>query len=157
MQTGDICQSDKITQSRIFPDHARFSRYWQGLRYSFSQRSLSVRLPILQNNVAAEVNHCGAHILLSTERSAGRPRFAYFPFSGGPRQCIGNEFSLLESTVIPAMVTQRYDVNRRLGTKSSWILLSHCVRVIVYWSRLAGRKPHRDSGFALLIPTCSSW
>jgi cytochrome P450 len=86
----------------------------QGLRYSFSQRSLYVRLPILQNNVAAGVNHCGAHIF-STERNAARPRYAYFPFSGGPRQCIGNEFSLLESIVILAMVTQRYNVNLAPG------------------------------------------
>lgn len=86
----------------------------QDLRYSFSKRSLNVRLPILQNNVAAGVNHCGAHIF-STERNAARPRYAYFPFSGGPRQCIDNEFSLLESTVILAMVTQRYEVNPAPG------------------------------------------
>lgn len=51
----------------------------------------------------------------TAERSAARPRYAYFPFSGGPRQCIGNEFSLLESTVILAMVTQRYDVDLAPG------------------------------------------
>ena len=38
----------------------------------------------------------------------GRPRFAYFPFSGGPRQCIGEAFSLLESQLIVAMTLQRY-------------------------------------------------
>jgi cytochrome P450 len=40
-----------------------------------------------------------------------RPRFAYFPFSGGPRQCIGESFALIEAQLIAAMVLQRY----RLG------------------------------------------
>src|SRR5260221_13732494 len=30
------------------------------------------------------------------------PRFAYFPFGGGPRQCIGNTCSLMEATLILA-------------------------------------------------------
>ncbi len=42
------------------------------------------------------------------ERSADRPRFAYWPFGGGPRQCIGNTFALMEGTIILAMITQRY-------------------------------------------------
>ena len=41
-------------------------------------------------------------------RSAARPRFAYFPFGGGPRLCIGNEFALMEAQLILAMVVQRY-------------------------------------------------
>lgn len=42
------------------------------------------------------------------ERMAAQPRFAYFPFSGGPRQCIGNQFALMEAQLIVASVAQRY-------------------------------------------------
>src|SRR5882757_1359487 len=36
------------------------------------------------------------------------PRFAYFPFGGGPRQCIGNTFALMEASVVLATVGQRF-------------------------------------------------
>jgi cytochrome P450 len=36
------------------------------------------------------------------------PRFAYFPFGGGPRQCIGNSFALMETALILATVAQKY-------------------------------------------------
>jgi cytochrome P450 len=36
------------------------------------------------------------------------PRYAYFPFGGGPRQCIGKSFALLEATLILASVAQRF-------------------------------------------------
>jgi cytochrome P450 len=39
---------------------------------------------------------------------AGRHRFAYLPFGGGPRICIGNGFAMAEAQVILAMVAQRY-------------------------------------------------
>ena len=42
------------------------------------------------------------------ERSAGRPHFAYFPFGGGPRMCIGNNFALMEMQLILATIAQRY-------------------------------------------------
>ncbi len=42
------------------------------------------------------------------ERSAGRPHFAYFPFGAGARQCIGNEFALMESMLIVPTILQRY-------------------------------------------------
>jgi cytochrome P450 len=36
------------------------------------------------------------------------PRFAYFPFGGGPRVCIGNSFSLVEAALLLATVAQRF-------------------------------------------------
>jgi cytochrome P450 len=37
-----------------------------------------------------------------------RPRHAYFPFGGGPRQCIGESFAWLEATLVLATIAQRY-------------------------------------------------
>jgi len=45
------------------------------------------------------------------ERRSRRPRFAYFPFGGGPRHCIGKAFSLLEAKLILAEVCSRYDLD----------------------------------------------
>lgn len=43
----------------------------------------------------------------SPERSQGRHRHAYFPFSVGPRACIGNHFAMLEMTLVVATIAQR--------------------------------------------------
>ena len=44
------------------------------------------------------------------ERSTDRPRFAYFPFGGGPRQCIGNTFAMMEAQLVLAAIAQRYSL-----------------------------------------------
>lgn len=43
-------------------------------------------------------------------KMAARPRHAYIPFAGGPHQCIGNEFALVEGVVALAMIVQRFEV-----------------------------------------------
>jgi len=42
------------------------------------------------------------------ERSAGRHRFAYIPFGGGPRICIGMNFALAEAQIILATLARRF-------------------------------------------------
>jgi cytochrome P450 len=37
-----------------------------------------------------------------------RPRFAYFPFGGGARSCIGDNFALMEMQLIIATIAQKY-------------------------------------------------
>jgi cytochrome P450 len=44
----------------------------------------------------------------SPARSAGRPRFAYLPFGGGPRVCIGAALAMTETMLILASIAQHY-------------------------------------------------
>jgi len=39
------------------------------------------------------------------------PRYAYFPFGGGARRCIGDTFAMMEGTLILAAVAQRYSLS----------------------------------------------
>jgi len=41
-----------------------------------------------------------------------RPRYAYFPFGGGPRQCIGESFAWLEGILLIATLAQRWRFRR---------------------------------------------
>jgi cytochrome P450 len=45
------------------------------------------------------------------DNSAERPRFAYFPFGSGPRQCIGETLAMTEMQLVVAMVAQQYRLN----------------------------------------------
>jgi cytochrome P450 len=45
---------------------------------------------------------------LVQEGERARPKFAFIPFSAGPRQCIGNHFSMMESVLILATLAQRF-------------------------------------------------
>jgi cytochrome P450 len=52
----------------------------------------------------------------SAESAAGRPRYAYFPFGGGPRLCIGNQFALYEAQLVLATILPRYRLRLAPGT-----------------------------------------
>lgn len=52
----------------------------------------------------------------SPDKVASRPRFAYLPFGGGPHQCIGNNFALVEATLVTAVIAQHFRLELAPGT-----------------------------------------
>jgi len=46
----------------------------------------------------------------SSSASRNLPRFAYFPFGGGPRQCIGASFATTEAVLILATIARRFQL-----------------------------------------------
>ncbi len=51
------------------------------------------------------------------EESKSRPKFAYFPFGGGPRVCIGTQLALMEGQMILAMTLQKFRMSSVPGQK----------------------------------------
>jgi cytochrome P450 len=51
----------------------------------------------------------------SAANSVGRPRFAYLPFGGGPKVCIGAVLAMTEATLILAVLAQRYSPRLKAG------------------------------------------
>ena len=59
------------------------------------------------------------------ERSADRPKFVYLPFGAGPRQCIGNQFALIEAQLSVATLAQSYRLHLVPGTgRNPWPLIT---------------------------------
>ncbi len=48
--------------------------------------------------------------LAEDELAKDRPKFAYFPFGGGSRMCIGNNFALMEAQIIVALISQSFTI-----------------------------------------------
>jgi cytochrome P450 len=46
----------------------------------------------------------------STENSAGRDRWQFLPFGGGPRSCIGDHFAMLEATLGLATIVRQCEI-----------------------------------------------
>lgn len=45
------------------------------------------------------------------EEVAKRPRYAYFPFGGGERTCIGNAFAIVEAQIALSMITREFHLS----------------------------------------------
>ncbi len=49
------------------------------------------------------------------DQAKGRHKFAYLPFSAGPRACVGNHFTMIEAQLAIAVIAQRYRFDLRPG------------------------------------------
>jgi cytochrome P450 len=52
----------------------------------------------------------------TAEMEKALPKYAYMPFGGGPRVCIGNSFAMMEAQLILATMAQRYRLRLVPGT-----------------------------------------
>ncbi len=63
---------------------------------------------------------------MAPEALAQRPRLAYFPFSAGPRQCIGDQFARMELALVVATIAQRWRLRlapgQRIGFRATLTL-----------------------------------
>ncbi|MFY9556840.1 MAG: cytochrome P450 [Blastocatellia bacterium] len=53
----------------------------------------------------------------TTEARSARPKFAYFPFGGGPRVCIGEQFAWMEGALLIATLAQHWKMSLAPGQK----------------------------------------
>ena len=49
------------------------------------------------------------------EKMKSLPKFAYFPFGGGPRVCIGQQFAMMEMVLILATIAQKFHFRMQPG------------------------------------------
>lgn len=52
---------------------------------------------------------------LTREARSKLPRFSYFPFGAGPRQCIGENFAWMEAVLVLATLAQRWKLRTKPG------------------------------------------
>lgn len=70
------------------------------------------------------------------------PKFAYFPFGGGPRVCIGKEFALLEVALVLATIMRRFRFRTVPGHRT-WPLPSLTLRP-EYGMRMTLQPAHEN-------------
>lgn len=61
------------------------------------------------------------------ERMSSQPKFAYFPFGGGSRLCIGNHFALMEAQLILSMTAQKFRIERDVSSDVRRVLFVSCM------------------------------
>ena len=86
----------------------RDARYWSSPTAFRPERWLSGSAPLSPGSTLKRP---------STPEGEPLPRFAYFPFGGGPRLCIGNQFAMMEAILLLASIAQRYRLRVAPGTE----------------------------------------
>jgi cytochrome P450 len=88
-----------------------------------------------------------------SERQQTIPPFAYFPFGGGPRVCMGNTFAIMEMTLVAATLLQHLKVELAAGQEEAQPVALMSLRpkseVRLRWTRRETREPPSSPSAAL--------
>ena len=89
------------------------------------------------------------------EARESRPKFSYFPFGGGPRVCIGEQFAWMEGALLIATIAQHWKMRLAPGQRvepKAMITLRprYGMRMIVETRQQAQSEKHFDVDAALL-------
>ena len=81
----------------------------------------------------------------TAEAQATRPKFSYFPFGGGTRMCIGDQFAWTEGTLLLATLAQRWRMELAAGQRVAMkpmitLRTRHGMRMVLR-SRAKGQGP----------------
>jgi cytochrome P450 len=79
-----------------------------------------------------------------------RPKYAYFPFGGGPRVCIGNTFAMMEATLIIATIAQHHRL-RLAGDEPIRPIPAITLRPAGGMPMIATERPHPHQTAALPV------
>ena len=85
------------------------------------------------------------------EKTKERPRFAYFPFGGGPRVCIGNHFAMMEAKLMIALIASRFQLDLLPGERLE-LVPSVTLRAMGKGVRVKLKERRRASANATATP-----
>lgn len=77
--------------------------------------------------------------------------FAYLPFGGGARKCVGDDFALMEATVTLAMVLRRFDFEFDPAKKTNVDIMEHPEDLNHPVGMKTGATIHTRNGLHMLI------
>lgn len=68
--------------------------------------------------------------------------FAFLPFGGGPRKCVGDQFALMESVIVLTLLLQKFDVQLKGSPEDVELVTGATIHTKAgLWCRLKKRAP----------------